>query len=371
MLNRLTLRFAVALFVWAACGAAASAQSRKKPSAKPPSSILRVRSNLVVVPALVTTKSGRIVFSLTTDDFLLTDNGVPQALKLERNTDSEPLALAVVVETSGGGPHLRDYRALGPVLAAVVGGVHHRVAVIAFGGSPRLVLDFTPNTNKAARAIADLRSWGTGASILDALNFAIDFLHRQPSYYRRAVLLLSGTVDTGSQASLASVLSKIDNTDTEIYAVSFSSINATVAHQMAEDRQPYGPGGCMSKSSARDAHEKRSVQALNCLSDLLPPLQWARWAFLAAHDAAKRNVPKTVAQLTGGEYFRFKNPNTLTRDLLSISNDIPNYYVLTFRPHSPAPGFHAIKLSVKDRPGLRVRAPRTYWVEPETTAEQN
>ncbi|HTF25931.1 MAG TPA: VWA domain-containing protein, partial [Candidatus Limnocylindria bacterium] len=62
---------------------------------------LKVHSTLVMAPVFVSTKEGRVVFDLKADDFLLTDNGVPQLLTLEQDTDSEPLALAIVVETGG------------------------------------------------------------------------------------------------------------------------------------------------------------------------------------------------------------------------------------------------------------------------------
>ncbi len=375
MLNRCKHGFFVALIIgWALCAGAAGAgaQMRQSASTKPHVPVLRKRTNLVLVPALVTTKSGNLVFSLTADDFLLTDNGIPRMLKLVPNTDLEPLALAVVVETGGGGRmHLRDYRDLEPVLATAIDGVPHRVAVIAFGGSPRLALDFTPDTAKAARTIAGLHAAGPGADILDALNLAIIILRREPPSYRRAILLICETAGTNSQATLESVLRKVDNTGTEIYAVAFSSAKAAIANQVAQQRQPYGPGGCMGEGSHPDAHGKIARKALDCAGDLLPPIEWARLAFRAAHDKVSRNVPETVARLTGGEYFAFKNRVTLTRDLLAISNDIPNYYVLTFRPHTPAPGFHALKLTVKDEPGLRVNAPSTYWVEPASAARRN
>jgi len=47
------------------------------------------------------------VFSLTADDFILTDNGVPQPVQMEADTLSQPLALAVIVQTGGlGASHL-------------------------------------------------------------------------------------------------------------------------------------------------------------------------------------------------------------------------------------------------------------------------
>ena len=80
---------------------------------------LTVRSTLVQVPVLVKTKRGEVVFELVADDFLLTDDGVPQDLTLDQDTDSQPLALAIVVETGGAGArHLADYRQLDAILDA-------------------------------------------------------------------------------------------------------------------------------------------------------------------------------------------------------------------------------------------------------------
>ncbi len=53
--------------------------------------------------------NGEPVLSLTADDFILTDNGVPQLVRLALDTDSQPLALAVVVQTGRQGAiHLSD-----------------------------------------------------------------------------------------------------------------------------------------------------------------------------------------------------------------------------------------------------------------------
>lgn len=114
-----------------------------------------------------------------------------------------------------------------------------------------------------------------------------------------------------------------------------------------------------------DAHGNRGVQALDCASDLLPPLRLARMAYLSAKDGLKRNVPESVAQLTGGEYFAFKDATTLSRHLITISNDVPNYYVLSFRPQSPHSGMHTLVLSLKNRPELQLRARDAYWIDAE------
>jgi hypothetical protein len=243
------------------------------------------------------------------------------------------LALAVIVQTGGGGAsHLRDYRDLGAVLDAVIGGVPHRVAVIGFDSAPRVEQDFTVDTDAAAQTMATLRDGDAGAAILDALNFGIDLLNKQPSTFRRAVLLCSETADSGSQASLEDAVRAVEHTNTAIYSFSFSSRQAAVKHEAsklpggASAREPYPAGGCMSRdpNADPDAHGNRGAQALDCASDLLPPLRLARIALLAAKEGLKRNVPKSVAELTGGEYFNFKDATTLTRHLITISNQIPN-----------------------------------------------
>jgi VWFA-related protein len=370
------MRVVLAASVMFCCSFAATAVAQEGQSQTGErATALTVRSNLVLVPAQVKDKAGETVFSLTADGFTLTDDGVPQKLRLEPDTDSEPLALAIIVETGGeGARYLRDYHDLGAVLQAVVGGVPHHLAVIGFDSAPRLALGFTSDTDAAAEAIAGLPSGDQGVSILDALKFGIDLLGKQPPEYRRAVLLLSETVDRGSQTSLEDAVRAVDNTNTAIYSFAFSSSKEAVKHEASKlplpggtsySNEPYAPGGCMSRDPRADpdAHGKRDVQALDCASDLLPPLRLARMAFLAARDGFKGNVPESVARLTGGEYFAFKNSKTLTRDLITVSNDVPNFYVLSFRPQSPHAGFHALDLSLKGRLGLEVSARKAYWVD--------
>ena len=86
-------------------------------------------------------------------------------------------------------------------------------------------------------------------------------------------------------------------------------------------------------------------------------------AFLIATNSLRKNTSESVARLTGGEYFKFKDVKALQHDLLTISNHVPNRYVLSFRPQSPTPGFHTLSLGLTSHPDLVVEARNGYWVE--------
>jgi VWFA-related protein len=332
---------------------------------------LTVHSTLVEVPAMVKTKSGEVVFELTADDFTLTDDGIAQHLTLDPDTDSQPLALVICVETGGAGAaHLADYQDLDANLDALIGNVEHRVAVVGFDSTPHLLLPFTPNTADATRQLANLPQGKPGASILDGVAFAVEQLRAQPPSYRRAILLLSETLDQGSTTTLTDALRLISDTNTTMYAFAFSSTHSAVHHEASKfNRGEPGPQhGCFSKDGADAEYEGHySKQVLDCLSELAPPIRLATMAFVSARNALRTNTAESIAQLTGGEFFHFHNIKDLKAGLVSVSNDVPNYYVLSFRPTSLTPGLHALHLETKDRPQLVLKSRSEYWIENDAT----
>ena len=363
----------IAAIVLLACSVAA-AQAPPAPAAQ-----LRTQTNIVVVPALVSTGDGQPVFTLTAEDFKVTDDGVEQKLTLDEETGDEPLALVVAVETGGGGARkLGSYGNLSALLGAVVGAVPHRIAVVSFDGAPTLVEDFTADVDAAGATVHDLQPGDKGAAILDGLIFSVDLLRKQPATWRRAILLISETNDHGSQATMDEALRAISDTNTAIYSLGFSSGKSDAAHYGSrelpfsksdggiklENGRPGPPHGCMGDDPADpDEAQNKAVRAYDCLTLLAPPLALAKMAAIAMTDGLQRNVPETVAEVTGGEYFKFEDARGVARALVEISNHVPNRYMLSFHPESPQAGYHVVALSLRDRPGLRVTARSGYWVD--------
>jgi VWFA-related protein len=355
------------LLTWAQEGG--TQQSAGQPASVQPT--FTVGSTLVQVPVLVKTKHGSVVFSLNADDFLVTDNGVPQKPTLDADTDWQPLALAIVVETGGAGvQHLADYGRLDAILDALIGDVEHQVAVIAFDSTPHLIMPFSPETIDAAHTLATLTKGDNGAAILDGIAFAVQRLRLQPMRYRRAILLFSETVDQGSLTSLDEALRLISNSNTAMYSFSFSSTRAAVSHEASKfNSDTPGPAhGCFSRQGADPEYDGHySKQVLDCISQLAPPLRLATMAFLSARGALRTKTAESIAQLAGGESFHFRKAKDLRAGLISLSNDLPNYYVLSFRPTAPTPGLHALHVEMKGRPGLVLDSRREYWIEEEAS----
>ncbi len=352
----------------------ANGQAQEPSTSLPPTSMLTVNSNLVVVPALVRAKDGHLVYTLKADDFLLTDDGVAQNLHLEQDTGSQPMAMVIVVQTGGDAAvHLDQYQHLGPLLDNMLGAINHQVAVVGFDSTPILLHGFTPNLDYINHSLDTLFPGDQHAAVFDAIAYAVDLLSKQPTTYRRSILLLSQTTDDGSHTSLLDALHAISDTNTVIYSVGFHT-TATESRKEAAKFSSDEPGpqhGCFSRDMGTDANGKKikptesvGAQDLNCAEELLPPLRLAHIAEIAARRALRSNISKSVAHLTGGEYFKFKNAKTLDQDLLTIANHIPNRYVLSFQPSSPTPGFHSIVLSVRYK-GLSVDARNGYWINPD------
>jgi VWFA-related protein len=345
---------------------------------------LRAQSTLVLVPTLVASKGGELVYTLTADDFRLTDNTVEQKLTLEEDQGAQPLALVVVVEVGGAGAReLPIFRKLGTMIEGVPGGVRHAIAVVDYDSEPELVQPFTASDSEVSRTMRGLESGDGGAATLDALKFAIDLLRKRPAQERRAILLISETIDHGSHIALTDAIRAISDTNTAVYSLAFSTSKSEMKHEAPQifgqinlfgvaigpPAAPGPAGGCMSRATDPEQDPdaelpgSRFQQTWDCLSLLAPPLRVAKMAAMLARNALRENVPLAVAHITGGEYIHFTTFKDMEWDLAAIANHVPNRYVLSFHPESPAVGMHAIELRLRDRPDLKVTARSDYWVD--------
>ncbi len=368
MVTGLVLCLSLACITFGQSTSTAPAAGTTKQAQEDSTPTIRTSTSLVLVPALVTTKSGEPVFTLQASDFTVLDDGVAQTLRLEEDTDRQPLALVVIIQAGGAGAtQLDNYQRLGTLLEAMFGSVEHTVAVVGFDSEPALVQPFTTGLDRVDGAIRGIGPGDGKAAILDAVNFAVDLLRKQPPNYRRAIVMFSETRDSDSHTKLIDALRAVSDTNTSIYSFAFSSTKAEAKKEAAgfSSAEPGPEHGCFSRNpdASPNSQPSRASQDYDCLAELAPPLRLARIAVMAAIGALRKNVPETLAHLTGGEYFAFSNEKTLERGLATLTNHVPNRYVLSFHPANPHAGLHSVQLFLKDRPDLKTAARTSYWAE--------
>lgn len=85
---------------------------------------------------------------------------------------------------------------------------------------------------------------------------------------------------------------------------------------------------------------------------------------IAASNALKRNTPKTLAAMTGGEYELFMTRKAFESDMGRFANHLHSRYLLTFEPRSPRPGLHSIQVRLKNSAGNSTLLFRnSYWAK--------
>lgn len=334
--------------------AASLAQTAPAPTPAAPEQapyVLRSNSNLVLVPVQIQTKKGDTLYGLKREQFVLEDNGVPQTIRLDEDTDARGLSLVVVVQCSR--ETFRQFdnmRGLASMVDSLVGGAPARVAVVQYGSEPELLGPFTPNPDHLAEALAKVAPCDDGgAATLDAVNYANALFDSSPKTAaltgnRRAILLIGETRDHGSKMKPADVIANLGRTNTVVDAVSFNPGKTSILDSLIHGQYGPGPFGLI----------------------------------ISAVQALRKNVPHTLAALTGGEYTNFTTQKGFDNGIGRLANHIHNYYLLSFQPTGTVtPGLHKITVKVPDYPDAEIRS-RLAWYAgdtpppdvPETKEEQ-
>jgi len=305
---------------------------------------LHTTTTLVMIPALVQTQGRNLVFSLTADGFLLTDDGVAQKIAVESDT-APPLSLVVLMQTGGAArAQFASYSHLDTMLAAILGNSPGKVSIVNFDSRSEAASPFTSDIAQWRDAIDQPDPGDSGAAIFDGLSYALNLLKEQPPNTRRAILLISQEHDNGSKARLEDVARTVAETNTVIYSITFSAEKATL-------KQGF-------KGSLPVKHPPIVVNP--AAGPFLGYFNLGAPLGLAL-GATRKNTSEELAGLSGGESSSFDNRVELDQDLGILNNHIRNSYILSFYPTSGKPGLHAIRVALPRHPELVVTARRSYW----------
>jgi Ca-activated chloride channel family protein len=186
---------------------AVGAHLRAQPPVPAEDEVVRVRTDLVVVPVVVNDARGRRVAALMAADFAARIDGQPAAINFF-SVGTPRVALLFALDASGSvAANVTRQRETALALFARFG-VNSSVAVLSFAERPRLLLPFTRAVEEARAAFAVRAEPNRHTAIFDAALAAaraFDLAAPDPTA-RRIAILVSDGLDTASTVRPADVI---------------------------------------------------------------------------------------------------------------------------------------------------------------------
>ena len=309
----------------------------QQPDTTTPDATIRIQSSVVLVPTLVEQKSGEIIYGLKPDDFELYDNGVKQQLHVDEEMDTAPVSIVLAIETGRSSAlQFEKIARIASLLDLFLGDGKSDVALVTFDSHAVLAQDFTRNAGRIDEAIHQMQPGDGGAAIYDAAGYALDLLADRPPERRRVLILVSETRDHGSKdIKVDELVKKIGISNTLVVSLAFGASVSEYKAQFMDDVKhgDEGPG-----------------------FDFMAPLR-------AAINAARKNVAKEIAMMSGGEYAPYSSERSFEDRIVTISQHARNRYMLSFHPTSRAEGLHVLNVKLMRNLDARVVTRANYWAE--------
>lgn len=291
---------------------------------------LRVDVDLVTVACSVSDHGGAPVRNLKRADFTLTDNGQPRELTNLWQESDLPLTVALVADVSGSqAGYIKSHRdAIAQFLRQVIG-PQDRAMIVEVGKQSWLISGLSGSQEDLGAAVEKIGTHeGTQSPLLGPPCRNAQFPHScggtalwHGLYYtakemkrpagRKAIIVLSDGMDTGSDIALTDVIEAAQAAGTVVYAIKYAS-----------------------------------------------PTRFLSVGTLLAQ--ALSHGLERLARETGG--LTFPNPGRETSAVFSrIESDLRNLYVLGFTPPASSRDGEFHKLDVKVSGDYVVRFRAGYW----------
>jgi len=298
-------------------------------------STFKSETNLILIPTLVKDADGKPVYGLQANDFIVEDDGVKQTVQLDETSDSQPASLVIAIQR-GRRASYEFYRmqGLSSMIEPLLSEGQTQIAIVEFDSTVETARDFTSDPSLIAADLKNLRPGDGKAAILDALYYSEKLLEKQPQDHQRLLLLISETRDHGSiwARRIEDVVALINAGNTTMYALSFSP----------------------AASNVLDTMRGNNIEEMNAGPDVIAVLK-------LAVQAMRRNAPKTIASMTGGEYGLFETRNSFEDRMLDFINHLRSRYLLSFEPKDPHVGLHQIRVTLRKPSNATVLARSRYW----------
>jgi len=350
-----------------------------------PAPTLTVDARLVNIPVVVRDKKGALIQNLVKDDFVLQVDGHPETIRYFDRDTNLPLTLGLLVDTSLSQRKVIDEErdASSAFLDQMLTTPKDQAFVVQFArqvellqdltaSRPRLQaalkqLDTTSNTSSNDPGDSDSGNSGRhghagGTTLYDALFLASDELMSKQKG-RKALIILSDGVDSGSKENLIKSIEAAQRADTIVYAIYFKGEE----HRQQDNRGgqrggrgggfpggggigfPGGRGGGYPGSGGGGGYPGGGGNGGN------------RQPSGISHADGKKTLER-MAQETGGRLFEVSRKQTVADIYTQIAEELRAQYRLGYTPDqaTATAGYHQIDLELKQK-GLTVQTRDGYY----------
>ena len=190
--------------------------------AQEPGDVIRVRTDLVAVPVIVTDSRQRRVSDLRPADFAVRDDR--GALKIDYfASGTERVAMLFALDTSGSAREIIERQRAAALALFARFGHGSRVAVLHFGDLVELTIPFTSNSEAALASFSVGARESQGTAIFDGAAAAVRSFDGSGGFSteRRIVILMSDGLDTLSSTSYRRVIDTAQARGVSFYVVHF------------------------------------------------------------------------------------------------------------------------------------------------------
>jgi Ca-activated chloride channel family protein len=288
-------------------GLAAAVSAQNPPQEQQP--VFRGGSRIEVpIYTTVIDAGGRLVPDLEQGDFTVLDDGKPVELTTFSNA-SLPFTVVVMMDTSASMTNNLELlnRAAEQFLIRLL--PVDRAQVGAFNDKIQFSGKFTNDRDELIAALDDLQ-FGNPTRLNDAIDASLNILERVEG--RRVILMFTDGEDTASKTRFRTVLERARDEEVMVYGIGLES----------------------------EYFDGQRVQRSRPARDL-----------------------RRIADETGGGYFELKKTAELAPTFTRVAQELRSQYLLGFTPATLDGKLH--KLDVRVKPGLTVRARRSYLATPD------
>ncbi|MDX6406334.1 MAG: Ca-activated chloride channel [Blastocatellia bacterium] len=335
--------------------------------------VVRVETQLVTVPAVVTDRTGRPLAGLRAENFVVFEDGKPQRVTNFATTEA-PFEIALLLDTSGS---TRDE--LGLIRDAANAFINalrpgDRVGIVAFNNGPRKgsvtatveVLSPLNSDRSALRAAIERLGTSNGTPFYDGLARVADQVFHDPPREevrgRRAVVALTDGVDSSSDSGYDDARAKLARAGVASYFIQVNT-EEYVEDRLLKDCQDDGRLTLSAKQLERFRQlfvpqaEKEDYQDF-CRLGQFERMDISRQLYNLA-----RKEMGELARASGGKAFVAGNLQETRAAFAQVANEIGTQYSLGYYPLNKIRDgrFRQIKVEMRGVKDSSVRAREGYF----------